>query len=336
MADIRKPSLLKALGTMLGENVNDAAYSVEVLQGGTVSDVVKVSGSATSNSAGCPFDMVVKTQRKWDRFGDANSWRREYDIYRHGLVEQLPQTIRLPACYLLEEEADVTRIWMEYVQGKTGSEQLHADELALAAERLGALQAEFSLRGPRDLPYLRPCPAARPSFEHWWGRMRKPLQTPIDGFPEGIRNALNESAARAESLFETLDRLPVTLCQGDVHHDNLILKGAGKDTRVYLIDWDCAGYGRLGEDAVDLLLEAFVYSDRDVSLLPEFRKRIMEGYCAGVQKGGIPFVMEDALVRGLFVLAWGYRVADLYLYYRDERSKARCADILRRMLQGDA
>ena len=333
MTEIGKPSLLKALEALLGIPVRDAAYSTEVLQGGTVGDVVKVSGTAETNAAACPFAMVVKTQRKWDRFGDPDCWRREYAIYRHGLADRLPRTIRLPKCCLLEEETEGTRIWMEHIQGKTGNEQLHAAELALAAERLGTFQAEFSRSGPRDLPYLRPFPAARSSFDLWWGRMRKPLQTPINGFPEDLRHALSESAARAEALLRSLDALPVTLCQGDVHHDNLIFKETARGPEVYLIDWDSAGYGRMGEDAVDLLMEAFVYSSRDVSLLPDFRRRILQGYCAGVQKGGVPFEMEDALVRNVFVLAWGFRIADLYLYYKDEKPKARCVDLLRCMLR---
>jgi thiamine kinase-like enzyme len=94
------------------------------------------------------------------------------------------------------------------------------------------------------------------------------LGAEINDFPDELRNTLNDYATRAESLLDTLDKLPLTLCQGDLYHDNFIFKPGLNGTDIYVIDWDSAGYGRMGEDAVDVLMEAFVYSDRDVSLIP--------------------------------------------------------------------
>jgi hypothetical protein len=62
---------------------------------------------------------------------------------------------------------------MGYIEGKTGNDLIHAQELALAAEKLGELQAVFHKSGQRDLPYLRSYPAVRSSFDLWWGRTKK-------------------------------------------------------------------------------------------------------------------------------------------------------------------
>lgn len=336
MTDINKESLLAALGNMFADKIMDVHYSTEILEGGTVGDVVKLSGEAKTDIAVLPFSIVVKSQRKWDRHGDPDCWRREYDIYKQGLVDELPKTIRLPQYYLLEEDEGCNRIWMEFIEGKTGNKQLHANELALAAYRLGELQAEFHQTGERNLTYLRSYPAVRSSFDLWWSRMKKPLSTKIEGFPDELRDMLGDYGDRAEILLATFDNLPLTLCQGDVHHDNLIFKERPDGIDVYLIDWDCAGYGRMGEDAVDVLMEAFVYSDRDVSLLPNFRRRIIDGYCGGAKKRGVDFTMNRELVRDIFALAWGFRIADLYLYYKEEHPKKRCVEILQVMLMGDA
>lgn len=335
MVNISKLSLLDALKKMFETDIIDADYSLEILQGGTVGDVCKLSGMAMTNDSSSPFTLVLKNQRKWDRHGDPDCWRREYDIYKNGLDHELLGAIKLPHCYLLEESGDSTHIWMEYIEGATGDNQLHAQELALSAEKLGELQGAFHQIGQRDLSYLRNYPAVHSSFGLWWGRMEKPLSNVIAGFPEELRNTLNDYAVRANVILDSIDSLPVTICQGDVHHDNLILKATPDETEVYLIDWDCAGYGRMGEDAVDVLMEAFVYSSREVSLLPGFRRRIIDGYCKGVRSRGIDFTLNDVLVRNIFALAWGFRIADLYLYYKEDHLKNRCVEILQAMLQGE-
>jgi len=92
----------------------------------------------------------------------------------------------------------------------------------------------------------------------------------------------------------------------------------------------------MGADAVDVLTEAFVYSDRDVSLLPEYKSKIMEAYLKGARSGGVDLNLSGQTVRDIFALAWGFRIADLYLYHKKERrenDKARCVDILRSMLE---
>lgn len=162
------------------------------------------------------------------------------------------------------------------------------EELSLAAWRLGRQQAEYHLQGERHLPYLRAYPAVYASFDLWRGRIHGAFLQEVEGFPVELRIALNGFAARAGELFAHLYSLPVTLCQGDVHQDNLIFKGPSSEPEIYLIDWDSAGYGYISEDAIDMLMEAFLYSERDISLLPAYKEEILTAYCAGAEKGGYP------------------------------------------------
>ncbi|WP_044505073.1 aminoglycoside phosphotransferase family protein, partial [Megasphaera massiliensis] len=269
------------------------------------------------------------TQRKWERHGDPNCWRREHDLYDANVI--IPNQIKLPCCLLLEEEADLTRIWMEYVEGVTGK-HLDAEDLVLTAERLGSFQADYHLRGRRDLSLLRGYPAVGSSFDLWWNNVKEPLRDTIEGFPDELRQILNGYAEQANELLNLLEALPVTLCQGDVHQGNIILRKDSGTTSVYLIDWDCAGYGRMGEDAIDLLIEAFVYSDWDVSMLPGLRRGIMDSYCQGAKLQGVDFDLGDKLVRDVFVLAWGFRIVSIYLYGQNECPKERYVQILYAML----
>ncbi len=333
MNTINQSSLLSALTSMFQEPIHDVSYTTELLQGGTVGNVKKLSGTVLTTSGTQRFHMVLKTQKQWNRHGDPDCWRREYEIYKHGLTDTFSQFIHLPACYLLEEQDNTTQIWMEYIEGKTSEHQLHAEELALAAEYLGALQANFHLHGQFDLPYLRSYPAVCSSFDLWHGRMKSLLAQPIAGFPDTLRSQLNEYAEHADSILAYFDALPHTICQGDVHHDNLILREVNGKTVVYLIDWDSAGYGSLGEDAIDVLMEAFVYSDRDVAELPHFKQQIITGYCRGASSQGFTHTMSDTLIRNLFALSWGFRIADRYLYYKEnEKQQLRLINILQLML----
>ena len=331
-SEIKKKSLLKALTEMLGTDVDAVRYSTQVLQGGTVGEVLLLSGDAQTTRGSSPFSLVLKIQKEWYRHGDPDSWRREYELYRHGFAKSVPPMLRIPKCYFLEAGEGVTQIWMEFVEGETGQDQLHADELALSAERLGEFQAWFHLRGQRSLTYLRSYPAVCSSFDLWWNRMKSPLNQSMDGFPDELRHILNDYAVRAPDLLASFNALPETLCQGDVHHDNMILRQSEGETDVYLIDWDSAGYGRMGEDAIDMLMEAFVYSHRDPSLLPRFQEKIIEGYCKGAKKGGVALTLGDALIRDIITLAWGFRMADRFLHCKEQPLRKRIVDILRAAL----
>ena len=338
MLELNKPLLLQALSNKFGFVVIDAVYETELLQGGDVGEVNKISGEAVTADAGMVFSLVFKNQKKWERHGDPECWRREYEIYRHGLDKKiLGKTLMFPQCYLLNESSDATQIWMEYIEGKTSEKDLHAPELSLAAQKLGELQAEFHRTGQHNLPFLRKYPAVCSSFDLWYGRVKDLLGSGIDGLPEDIGLILNSYAGKADEIFASFSKLPVTLCQGDFYHDNLIFRESSAGTNIYVIDWDCAGYGYMGEDAVDLLLESFVYSDRDVALLPEYKQRIISSYLRGVQSGGVEFSMNDDLVRDIFALAWGFRIVDHYLYYlqnKDEQARMRCLAIIQAMLLG--
>lgn len=80
---INKNSLTKALNKMFGVKIIYADYNsvTEKLQGGTVGDIRLITGIAvTSDGEKLPYKIVLKIQKKWERYGDSDSWRREYDL----------------------------------------------------------------------------------------------------------------------------------------------------------------------------------------------------------------------------------------------------------------
>ena len=280
-----------------------------LLQGGTVGEVTLIKGG--------DFNYVLKTQRKWERHGDPDCWRREYDMYVSEFEKTIPH-IKIPQCYHKSTENDTTYILMEYINGCTGVDEIGVDELSYTANKIGQFHREY-----RDcnLQWLRDFPAVISSYDLWYGKIKDRLHE--SDFPDDIRRLLNDYINRKDEIFRSFTVLPRTVCHGDVHHDNIILL----NDDVYLIDWDSAGYGYMGEDAVDMLCEAFVYSDRDIALMSEFRSQIIAAYCDGAE-----ITLDETMVKNIFMMSWGFRIAALFFYYHDNLNmRQRCIDILRFM-----
>jgi Phosphotransferase enzyme family. len=281
----------------------------ELLQGGTVGEVKLIKGDN--------FNYVLKTQRKWERHGDPDCWRREYDIYVSEFEKTIPH-IKIPQCYHKSTENDTTYLVMEYINGRTGVENIDVDELSYTANKIGKFHREYH---NCNLPWLRNYPAVISSYDLWYGKIKDSLHE--SDFPDDIHCLLNDYTARKDEIFHSFNVLPRTVCHGDVHHDNIIIL----DDDVYLIDWDSAGYGYMGEDAVDMLCEAFIYSDRDVKLMSDYKKRIITAYCDGAE-----ITLDDTVIQNIFIMSWGFRIAALWFYYHDNPNmRQRCIDILRIM-----
>lgn len=333
MIEINESSLYLALSNKFLSEITNVRYKAEILNGGTVGTIYSICGEALIELKWYPFLIILKKQQQWYRYGDINSWHREFDIYKFALNNTFYHSIKLPNCFLLEEFEGITFIWMEYINGKTGSNQLHADELAFVARILGEFHIDYYLRGRFDLSYLRKNPAIISSFELWLNRVLPYLKFPINEFPEELRAILNDYANQANEILKSFRTIPITLCHGDVHHDNIIINmNSGKD-QIYLVDWDCAGYGYLGEDIIDILMEAFVYTDKDVSLLPKYKQKIFEGYRKGTRNKNIEFKMNDKLIKDMLILSWGYRILDLFLNNHDNTYRKRSIQILQIILK---
>lgn len=79
---VKPEVLVLVLSKMLDKTIIHADYQLQELQGGTIGNVQLVTGMVeTSDGEHLPYKLVWKTQGKFERYGDPNSWRREYDLY---------------------------------------------------------------------------------------------------------------------------------------------------------------------------------------------------------------------------------------------------------------
>ena len=121
----------------------DAGYQVAKLPGGAVGHVELVTGTCENK----PFKAVVKTQKKWMRHGDPNSWRREYDLYTSDFDKIFTENFRWPKCYHAEINDEESKLWLEYIEGASGS-ALTMEMYEKIAEGLGRFHGKFYAEKP--------------------------------------------------------------------------------------------------------------------------------------------------------------------------------------------
>ena len=96
-------TITKALSKMLDTEIIHAEYKTTQLHGGTLGDVQLVTGeSETVDGRIMPYKIVSKTQKKWERHCDPDSWRREYDFYNSNFSTLFSDSFHLPVCYHAE------------------------------------------------------------------------------------------------------------------------------------------------------------------------------------------------------------------------------------------
>lgn len=150
---IKPETLLKVLNNMMSVRVVSADYESIQLHGGTLGDVWLVTGEAkTADGNMLPYRFVLKKQKRWERYGDSYSWRREYDLYASNLGKLFSDSLRWPKCYYAEMNEDEFQIWIEYVDGISGN-NLTVDMYEFAAKELDDFKVSCTQNSQK---YYRP------------------------------------------------------------------------------------------------------------------------------------------------------------------------------------
>ena len=318
----------------MGAEIVNASHNVTELQGGTVGDVQLIEGIAeTADGDKYPYKIVLKTQEKWERFGDPDSWRREYDLYASGLDEILPDTIRWPKCYHAELNGDEIQIWMEYVDGVSGND-LSIEMLEQAALELGRFQGMLHSRPEllQNISNLGDTGYLRWDYEQWHtqaysfeqlvsydplpehrkqalrdGRLQllegksfeySFLRSEVCDIPQHLKQMIFDIDDNMDKLFKEIACLPIVLCHRDFWIENIIYD-AGK---IRLIDWDTAGWGYLGEDLASLISD-----DVDYDYFEELCERLIPAYYKGIAEYMDISAVGNKFIREMILLKFGYR-----------------------------
>jgi len=313
---IRPEKLKTALGQLFGLPIIRADYQAKPLHGGTLGDVRLVTGTAvTADGEKRPYRLVAKAQRQWERYGDAGSWRREYDLYASGFGGLFEGPLRWPACYHAEMTGDRWEIWMEYIEGVSGA-ALTNGMRERAAQELGRFQGMLYAERPdilKSLANLGHAGAMKDFYRHYrsWPRVYDSIRSANCGIPKRLREMIIDADERADDIWARVEALPVVFCHRDFWDANLFVTGH----EVVLIDWDTAGWGYLGEDMVSLIAD-----EAAADSMPERYQKCVPAYRRGFSERAGISPIANLYIWERVVLHFGYRLVEAYLNARAESS----------------
>lgn len=305
---INLETLLLVLNKMLGKKIIHAHYQLQQLQGGTVGVVRLVTGIAeTANGENLPYQLVWKTQKKFERYGDPGSWRREYDLYASGFEKVFIDSFRCPICYHVEINADEIQLWMEYIDGVSGL-NLTIEMYECIAEELGRFQGRLYTEQPDIVQNLSNLSNVAFTKNHYlryrsWLVLYDYIRTDNCEIPKHLCEMLIGIDNKAEELFNQIEKLPVVLCHRDFWVANIFYS----DSKIVLIDWDTAGWGYMGEDIASLIAD-----EADICHMIEYYQKCIPAYERGFSEYVDVSSVKDIYVYERILLMFGYRLVEWY------------------------
>ncbi len=316
MNEIKAEALIPIISKMLGTQIIYVDYHAHPLHGGTLGDVQLVTGIAeTAEGRKLPYKIVVKTQKKWERYGDPDSWRREYDFYQSDFGGLFSATFRWPSCYHLDmnEAQDETRIWMAYINGVSGLD-LTGDMYERAAEELGRFQGRLYAEQPallQNLTNLSKVDYMKSFYHHYrsWPAVYNYIRSDDCDIPKHLCAMLIDMDESADERFNRIEKLPIVLCHRDFWVANLLCS----DEKIILIDWDTAGWGYLGEDLASLIAD-----EADIEHMVEYYRRCIPAYYKGFSEYADISHITDNCVYEIMLFMFGYRLVEWYMQAPEE------------------
>jgi thiamine kinase-like enzyme len=329
--NIKHETLIYVLSQLFKTNIIFADCQAVPLHGGTVGNVYLVTGIAeTADGEKLPYRIVLKIQKKWERYGDPGSWRREYDLYASELGATFSDAFRWPTCYHTEinAEEDEFELWLEYIDGVTGLD-LTGDMYEHAALELGRYQGKLYAEQPtvlQNLTNLSHADLMRNTYLHYrsWPVVYNYIRSEDCEFPKHVRDMLIDFDENADEIFTLIKKLPLVLCHRDFWVTNLIYA----DGKFAIIDWDTSGWGCLGEDLASLIAD-----EADIDHMVEYYQRCVPTYYKGFSEyADVPPVAEHCVYE-LILLIFGYRLVESYLHAEDDDEKTQCLHTLQQIYE---
>lgn len=325
---IVKPEILAlALGKMLDKTIIRADYQLKELQGGTVGDVWLVTGMVeTSDGENLPYKMVWKTQKKFERYGDPESWRREYDLYASDFQKLFFDSFRCPECYHAEINGDEIQLWMEYIDGVSGL-NLTSEIYERIAEELGRFQGRLYTERPKVLQNLSNLSKVEFMKNYYlryrsWNVLYDYVRSDDCEIPKHLCKMLIDIDNHADEIFRRIEKLPIVLCHRDFWVANIFYS----DSKIVLIDWDTAGWGYMGEDIASLITD-----EADVRHMIEYYQKCIPAYYRGFSEYADVSHISDHCIYELILVMFGYRLVEWYKFAESPEDKSMHLNTLQKI-----
>jgi len=325
-----KPEILElVLSKMLDKTIIRADYQLKELQGGTIGVVRLVTGMVeTFDGENLPYKVVWKTQKKFERYGDPDSWRREYDLYTSDFKKVFFDSIRWPECYHAEINGDEIQLWMEYIDGVSGLD-LTSEMFERIAEELGRFQGKLYTERPnvlQNLPNLSKVEFMKNYYLRYrsWNVLYDYIRSDDCEIPRHLCKMLIDLDNDADQIFNRIEKLPIVLCHRDFWVENIFYS----DSKIVLIDWDTAGWGYMGEDIASLITD-----EADVCHMIEYYKKCIHAYYKGFSEYADVSQVSDHCIYELILAMFGYRLVEWYKFAKSPEDKSLNLNTLQKIYE---
>jgi hypothetical protein len=216
------------------------------------------------------------------------NWLDEPRLYGCGLADQLPDGLRMPRIFRIDERPSLLTIWMEDIADRSIWDLARYRQSAMALGRLAAdwpearAQKELGV-GRRPIRRLFAGKIAHLDMvvqadDAFWGA---PSIATVAG-PDHRRD-LDRLFVSMPSLLDEVERLPHSMAHGDAAPANLLDPGDGS---IVAIDWSYGSVAPMGSDLGQLLAGQVECGVADASDLRDIAVTIVDGYLGGVADGG--------------------------------------------------
>lgn len=260
--------------------------------GGTF--IYRFTGEALIAGASHPWSIILKVvrSRPGEDPGSTHYWKREFEIYRSGWLEDLPGRFFAVRFFgVVEYPDEACWIWMEDLKEDLG-QPWPLEHYGPVARHLGQFNGAYQTG--------RPIPAA-PWLGTGW--LRKIAQTTEPRVPQ-IQEMLKDPILRddlpvdAEAQFKrlwdererflsVLDRLPQTFCHQDPVARNLFaVRGADGEYNTVAIDWAYVGPASVGMDIAVLLSIGLGFLEIAIEAASEVEASMYKHYLDGLRDSG--------------------------------------------------
>ena len=259
--------------------------------------------------------VVVKTQKKWERVGDLNSWRREYDLYTSDFEKIFTENFRWPKCYYAEINNDETetKLWLEYIEGDT-NEDLTMEICEKISKELGYFHAKLYANKAKITVESLCHQDAMKNFYHY-NRSKNGLYDFIrqtnNEIPPHLCKMIINMDEKADAIWAKIEKLPIVIRHGDFFPPNIFYLNNQVDSQsqVVSIDWDSAGWSYLGEDLVGFITET---NDLDhmVELYQKCAPAYLNAFCQSLNST-VPQI-KNLYIYERIIMHMGYRMIDKF------------------------
>lgn len=317
-------TLLEVLTKKLKKDIIKATYRLKALHGGTVGTVYLVTGIATSaNQQNSTYQIVLKKQRKWERYGDVFSWRREFDLYSSNLSQTFPNDFSWPECYHKVLNEDTFEIWMDYIDAPSGK-LLTLKMYDKAALALGQFQGKLYRDKPDLLSNINNLSSkdyVKSFYKHYrsWNEVYDYIRSSECDLSKDICQMLIDLDNHDQDVFDKLDRLPIVFCHRDYWNENIFCV----NEQIVAIDWDTAGYGYFGEDIASLIVD-----ETDPARMVEYFRTCTKAYLQGFSQYVDINVNVLQTVHDIILLMFGYRLVESYKFASNQSEKMLAKEAL--------